>query len=99
MIHLNLDSTPVAAGEFVALTPEASVVSLGEVKVGRRRFQGRRTSDAVTGRETVYLLDARGNAFILEGNGTAWSRNTGRPLTQNTAPAVFRFVDDRLVLA
>ena len=105
MIHLNLDPTPVPAGEIVALTPEASITSLGEVRLpAKRRLQARRTVDAKWGNTHDYLLDARGNAYYVEpaprrGEYLATSRNTGKPLTVNTIPARFRYVDDRLVLA
>ena len=105
MIHLNLDPTPVPAGETVALTPDASIVSLGEVRLpGGRRLQVRRTVDAKQGRSHDYLLDARGNAYYVDpatrrGEHTATSRNTGKYLTVNTIPARFRYVGDRLVLA
>lgn len=105
MFYLNLDPTPVPAGEIVALTPEASILSLGEVRLtGGRRLQVRRTVDARWGHVQDYLVDARGNGFYLMGPTTrgdykASSRNTGKYLTQNAAPARFRYVDDRLVLA
>src|SRR5690625_7255047 len=97
MIHLNLDPTPVAAGETVALTPEASITSLGEVRVGRRRFQARRTVDAKWGHEHYYLLDTRGNAWYVEapdrlGRRRAPSRDTGSALTSAARPG--RFVTD-----
>ena len=105
MLHLHLDPTPVARGEVVALTPEASVVSLGEIRLtGGRRYQVRRSTRLVGNSSVEYLLDAQGNAFFLEwidSDGTvgAVSRNTGKPLTQNAVPARFRFVGDVLVLA
>ena len=105
MIHLNLDPTPVAAGETVAMSPEASVVSLGEIRLGgSRRYQVRRTTALATGRSHEYLVDARGNGYYLDaptrdGIRYAVSLNTGRAVTQNAAPARFRFVDDVLVLA
>lgn len=105
MIHLNLDPTPVPAGETVALTPEASITSLGEIRLtGGRRYQVRRTVDAKWGHVQDYLVDARGNAFYIEpattrGDHKASSRNTGKYLSQNAAPARFRYVGDRLVLA
>lgn len=105
MIHLNLDPTPVPAGEIVALTPEASIVSLGEIRLtGGRRYQVRRTTAVATGRAHEYLVDARGNGFVVDppsrdGIRLAYSRNTGRPLTQNAAPVRLRLVGDRLVLA
>lgn len=105
MIHLNLDPTPVPAGETVVVSPEASVVSLGEIRLnGGRRFQVRRTTALATGRSHEYLVDARGRGYYLDaptrdGVRYAISRNNGRAVTQNAAPARFRFVDDRLVLA
>ena len=97
MIHLNLDPTPVAAGG-VALTPEASVVSLGEVRVGRRRFQVRRS-----GRVVEYLLDARGGAYFLEwvtsdGQVGAVSRATGQPLRSGGQDVLFEFDGDVLTV-
>ena len=105
MIHLNLDPTPVPAGETVALTPAASITSLGEVRLpGGRRLQVRRTVDAKWGHAQDYLVDARGNAYYVEpattrGDHKVSSRNTGKYLTVNTIPARFRYVGDRLVLA
>ena len=99
MIHLNLDPTPVPAGETVALTPEASIVSLGEARLGSRRFQVRRTTAVADGRTHVYLLDARGRAYYLEAAGDAYyatSRDTGQDLTHQGAPARFRFVNGRV---
>ena len=94
MIHLNLDPTPVPAGEIVALTPEASITSLGEVRVGRRRFQVRRTVDAKWGHVHYYLLDSRGRAWYVEapdrlGRRRASSRETGADLTTAGRPARF----------
>lgn len=89
MYLINLDPTPAPAGEIVELSANGSVTSLGETRVGRRRFQARRSVLLASGRVQHYLLDSRGNAFILEGNGTAWSRNTGRPVTSGGAPVIF----------
>ena len=103
MIHLNLDPTPVAAGGVVALTPEAPVVSLGEVRVGRRRFQVRRSTAAATGRVVEYLLDARGGAYFLEwvtsdGQVGAVSRATGQPLRSGGQDVLFEFDGDVLTV-
>lgn len=99
MFLLNLDPRPVAAGETVELSANGSVVSLGEVRVGRRRFQARRSTLLATGRTSHYVLDARGNAFLIESNGTAWSRNTPRPVTSGGAPVIFTISGDTVSVA
>lgn len=95
MIHLHLDPTPAPAGEIVALTPQASVISLGEVRVGRRRFQARRTVDVERGPVHHYLLDSRGRVYFLDaptpdGTRFAVSRDTGNAITTAGRPARFR---------
>lgn len=107
MIHLNLNPAPVAAGETVALTPEASIVSLGEIRVpGRGLLQVRRTTALATGRSHEYLVDSRGRGYYLDapdrdGFRYAVSRNTGRAISRGGAPVGFlpHFVEDRIVLA
>lgn len=94
MYLINLNPAPVAAGEPVELSMNGSVTSLGEIRVGRRRFQVRRSTLLATGRTSHYVLDTRGNAFLIEGNGTAWSRNTGRPVTSGGAPVIFTISGD-----
>lgn len=104
MIHLNLDPTPVTAGETVALTPKASVVSLGEIRVGRRRFQARRTTELSTGFSVAYLLDARGAVFYLEPRlsgrtSPAISRDTGREISSGGRAVEFLLEGDTLTVA
>lgn len=99
MLYLNLNAGHVPAGETVALTADASITSLGEVKVGRRTYQARRTIETTSGRLHLYLVDARGNGFIIDADGTATSRNTGKPITAGGVPVTFRRDGDRLVTA
>lgn len=107
MFLINLNPAPVDAGETVALTPEASVVSLGEIRVhGRGILQVRRTTALATGRAHEYLVDSRGRGYVLtapdrHGFRYAVSRNTGRAISRGGAPVGFlpHFVEDRIVLA
>lgn len=99
MIYLDLDPTPRPFGALVALSADASITSLGEARLGSRRFQVRRTTAVADGRTRVYLLDARGRAYYLEAAGDAYyatSRDSGQDLTHQGAPARFRFVNGRV---